>query len=99
MNKKPFEQIFEANIANHASRYESLAEIFIRDSLVVWECDGVLAKIEFLEGRILGSVKPSTYSDFSEPLNSSPFLTSDDDAKSGVTDLIAWLETQIATQY
>ena len=96
---KPFERIFETNIARHASRYESLAENFLRDSLVVWECGGALAKIEFLEGRILGSIKPSSYSDFSKPLRSSPFSKSSDGMKSEVTDLIAWLETQITTQY
>ena len=96
---EPFERILEANLAAHASRYESLAEALLNDSLVMWECEGVLAKIELTEGRILGSLKPSAYSNFTEPLNSAPFSPSGDGVKSEVTDLIAWLETEIATRY
>jgi hypothetical protein len=94
-----FERILETNIATHASRYESLAETLLNDSFVVWECKGVIAKIELLEGRILGSLKPSSYSNFTEPLNSAPFSNSSDKVKTEVTDLIAWLEAEIATRY
>jgi hypothetical protein len=94
-----FEEILDANVFRHASRYESLAEMLLKDSLVIWECAGVLAKIELMEGRILGSLKPSAYSNFTEPLNSAPFSPSGDGVKSEVTDLIAWLETEIATRY
>lgn len=98
MNKS-FEQVLEANIATHSSRYESLAETLLNDSLVVWECEGVQAKVELLNDRILGSLKPANYSDFTEPLCSAPFSHSDIRVKSEVTDLIAWLETEIANSY
>jgi hypothetical protein len=96
---EPYEQILEANIALHGLRYASLAETLLNESLVVWECEGVLAKVELLEGRIAGSLKPSAYFNFTEPLNSAPFSRIDSGAKSQATDLIAWLETEIATKY
>lgn len=96
---EPFEIILEANLAKHAARYESLAETLLNDSLVVWECEGVLAKVELLDGRILGSLKLSTYSNFTEPLNSAPYSQSGYGVKTEVTDLIAWLETEIATKF
>jgi hypothetical protein len=96
---EPFEWVIEEKISTNASRYESLAEILLNDSLVVWECEGVLAKVEVLNGRILGSLKPSAYTNFTEPLTSAPFSHSGDALKSEVTDLIAWLETEIATRY
>jgi hypothetical protein len=96
---EPFEKVLEKKIATNASRYESLAETLLIDSLVVWECEGVLAKVELLNGRILGSLKPSSYSKFTEPLTSAPFSHSGDALKSEVTDLIAWLETEIVTRY
>ncbi|MEN9412368.1 MAG: hypothetical protein RIQ92_805 [Actinomycetota bacterium] len=96
---EPYERNLEANIATHASRYASLTETLLSESLVVWECEGVLARVELLEGRILGSLKPSAYSNFTEPLNSAPFSRNDSGAKSKATDLIAWLETEIVTRY
>ena len=96
---EPFELTLEANLAKHAARYESLAETLLNDSLVVWECKGVLAKIELLDGQILGSLKPSNYSNFTEPLNSAPYSQSGDGVKTEVTDLIAWLETEIVARY
>jgi hypothetical protein len=96
---EPYEQILDANIATHGSRYASLAETLLSESLVVWECQGVQAKVELLKGRILGSLKPSAYSNFTEPLNSAPFSRTDSGARSKATDLIAWLETEIVTRY
>lgn len=99
LTNEPFEQILEVNLSTHASRYQSLAETLLNDSLVVWEYKGVQAKVELLNGRILGSLKPSTYSNFTEPLSSAPISESDEEIKSEATDLIAWLETEIVTKY
>jgi hypothetical protein len=98
MNEQ-FEEILEANAAANASRYESLAETLLSDSFVIWECEGVLVKVELMEGRILGSLKPSAFSNFTEPLTSAPFSLSDAVDNSEITDLIAWLETEIAIRY
>jgi hypothetical protein len=94
-----FEEILDANIFNHASRYESLAEMLLKDSLVIWESEGTIAKVELVDGRLLGSLKPSNYLNFTEPLTSAPFSISDVADKSEITDLIAWLETEIAIRY
>ena len=96
---EPFEEILDANVFRHASRYESLAEMLLKDSLVIWESEGTIAKVELVDGRLLGSLKPSTYSNFTEPLTSTPFSLSGTADKSEITDLIAWLETEIAIRY
>lgn len=92
-----FEEILDANIFKHSSRYESLAETLLKDSMVIWESEGTTAKVELVDGRLLGSLKPSTYSNFTEPLTSTPLSDAAD--KSEITDLIAWLETEIAVRY
>jgi hypothetical protein len=94
-----FEEILDANVFKHASRYESLAEILLKDSLVIWESEGTIAKVELVDGRLLGSLKPSNYLNFTEPLTSAPFSISDAADKSEITDLIAWLETEISIRY
>ena len=96
---EPFEEILDANVFKHASRYESLAEMLLKDSLVIWESEGTIAKVELVDGRLLGSLKPSNYLNFTEPLTSAPFSISDAADKSEITDLIAWLETEIAIRY
>ena len=98
MNEQ-FEEILDANILKHSSRYESLAETLLKDSLVTWESEGTIAKVELVDGRLLGSLKPSTYSNFTEPLTSAPFSLSDAVDNSEITDLIAWLEAEIAIRY
>jgi hypothetical protein len=98
MNEQ-FEEILDANVLRHSSRYESLAETLIKDSMVIWESEGTIAKVELVDGRLLGSLKPSTYSNFTEPLTSTPFSLSGTADKSEITDLIAWLETEIAIRY
>lgn len=95
----PFEEILDANVFKNASRYESLAETLLKDSLVIWESEGTIAKVELVDGRLLGSLKPSNYLNFTEPLTSAPFSISDAANKSEITDLIAWLETEIAIRY
>jgi hypothetical protein len=94
-----FEEILDANVFKHASRYESLAEMLLKDSLVIWESEGTIAKVELVDGRLLGSLKPSNYLNFTEPLTSAPFSISDAADKSEITDLIAWLETEISIRY
>ena len=98
MNEQ-FEEILDANVLKYSSRYESLAEILLKDSMVIWESEGTIAKVELVDGRLLGSLKPSTYSNFTEPLTSTPFSLSGTADKSEITDLIAWLETEIAIRY
>jgi hypothetical protein len=97
--KESFEEILDANVFKHASRYESLAEMLLKDSLVIWESEGTIAKVELVDGRLLGSLKPSNYLNFTEPLTSAPFSISDAADKSEITDLIAWLETEISIRY
>lgn len=96
---EPFEEILDANVLKHSSRYESLAETLLKDSIVVWESEGTIAKVELVDGRLLGSLKPFNYSNFTEPLTSAPFSLSDATDRSEITDLIAWLETEIAIRY
>lgn len=98
MNEQ-FEEILDANVLKHSSRYESLAETLLKDSMVVWESEGTVAKVELVDGRLLGSLKPFNYSNFTEPLTSAPFSLLDAADKSVITDLIAWLETEIAISY
>ena len=98
MNEQ-FEEILDANVLKYSSRYESLAEILLKDSIVVWESEGAIAKVELVDGRLLGSLKPTTDSNYTEPLISAPFSLSGAADKSEVTDLIAWLETEIAVRY
>jgi hypothetical protein len=98
-SRNSFEDALSKRITENGCRYESLAASLLKNNSVTWELNGTVARLELDQGRILGSLKPSMDSNFTEPLTSAPISNLKEKGDLEVFEIMAWLESEIITNY
>lgn len=94
-----FENTLTARISENQSRYEFLAASLLKNDSVTWELKGNFARLEIAQGRVAGSIKPSHDSNYTEPLTTAPLSLNVSEAIPEIIEMMAWLESEIITNY